>query len=204
MLNVIKKTHSAAVFLRKYGFAGAAILNAGSSTVRFGPRSVNVDIQNKRGIDCRADIHELPFASGTFDLAIVTAVLQYCAYPREVVREIARVLKPQGLVYVDAPFVQPYCPDTPDLFRFTRDGLIELFKDCFLIEECDTAIPGGSAAAFYMQQITETRMSSANRYLRYAATLLTSLLVYPFSLINFNRNTHVAGALYLVGRKRKR
>jgi SAM-dependent methyltransferase len=144
----------------------------------------------------------LAFRDSTFDIVLITAVLQYCVDPPRVVLELSRVLKPNGLLYVDAPLVQPYCPDTPDLFRFTKHGLIKLFQNEFIIEECDTSIPAGSALAFYIQALVATT-SLGNRYINYVFVFFISLLIFPLSIMNFNKNHHVAGALYLVGRNSK-
>jgi SAM-dependent methyltransferase len=52
-------------------------------------------------------------------------MLQYCHSPHVVASEIHRVLRPGGLLYLDAPFVQPYCDHhgIDDLWRFTRTKL---------------------------------------------------------------------------------
>jgi SAM-dependent methyltransferase len=203
MFNVIRKIHSTDFFLRTHASENARILNAGSSSTVFGHDCISVDIQNKPAIDCRCDVHELPFKNSTFDMVVITAVLQYCLDPPRVVSEMSRVLKSGGLVYTDVPFLQPYCPDTPDLFRFTKYGLMELFKKNFIVEECDTSIPGGSALAFYIQAIA-SHTSLGNRYLNYALTFLVSLLVLPLSVMNFGKKHQVAGAFYLIGKNRKK
>jgi SAM-dependent methyltransferase len=197
MINVIKKVYSTDSFIQQHGFKGALILNAGSSKTRFGSTCINADIQDKISIDCRCDVHYLPFKKSVFDIAIIMAVLQYCEHPSRVASELSRVLRPNGHLYVDAPFVQPYCPDTPDLFRFTKDGLTRIFKNNFIIEECDTSIPGGSALAFYAQSLA-VNSGITNRYISKVLEILVSVVVLPFSLINFNKNHHTAGAFYLV------
>lgn len=50
----------------------------------------------------RADLHRLPFAKGSFDLATVHMVLHYLDDPAQAVAEVASVLKPGGrLLIVD-------------------------------------------------------------------------------------------------------
>lgn len=198
ILDVIRKRTSAKAFLKKNGLEKAQILNTGSSGVDFGNNSINIDIQNKKGIHCLCDVHHLPFKESAFDIVIITGVLQYCQNPYGVASEISRVLKENGLIYVDAPFVQPYCYDTPDLFRYTRDGLITVFNKEFIIKDCNTSIPGGSSLAFYIQSLVGKRR---NRYANFIIKYIISLIVFPLSFLNFNSHPDVAGALYLIGKK---
>jgi len=195
-INVIKKMHSTSMFLYEYGFEGMKILNAGSSNTDYG--GINIDIQNKAGIHFVSDVHDLPFSDSSFDIVVLTAVLQYCLSPHRVSFEIHRVLKPGGYVYVDAPFVQPYCIDTPDLFRFTKDGLISVFNKEFTVLECNASIPTGSALAYYLQSLCG---NLNNRYISYALNIILSIIVLPLTLIK-SCNTNVAGALYLIGKKK--
>ena len=46
------------------------------------------------------DAHELPFEDGAFDGCVSLQVLEHVRDPRRVVREIARVLKPGGVLFV--------------------------------------------------------------------------------------------------------
>ncbi len=50
-----------------------------------------------------ASVYQLPYASGAFDVAFTSALLQHLASPLEALREIRRVLKPDGVIgIVDA------------------------------------------------------------------------------------------------------
>lgn len=196
--NVIRKAHDTDVFLSQHCAGNERILNAGSSRTCFDGNCINIDIQNKKGIHCRCDVHDLPFKDNSFDVVILTAVLQYCENPPAAISEIARVLAPRGITYIDAPWIQPYCPDTLDKWRFSRDGLIQLFSDSFVVEECGTSISGGSALSHLAVAITDT---IRNRYISLAARLAVSALIQPISWINI-MNPHVAGAFYLIGRKK--
>jgi len=119
VLNLLVKNYSEHDFLAKYGLLGGdkRILNAGSSSVRYGMNCVNVDIQSKQNVDVVCDIHDLPQSLGDFDVIICNGALQYCHNPQTVAKEFYRVLKPGGYLFIDAPWVQPYCPDTPDRLR---------------------------------------------------------------------------------------
>ena len=77
---MLKKYYTAEDFVRDNDLilSGARILNAGSSTTRFGQNCMNVDIQQKANVDLVADLHCLPDNIGKFDAVVCNAVLQYC------------------------------------------------------------------------------------------------------------------------------
>lgn len=94
-------------------------------------------------------------------MAILSAVLQYCSDPNKEAKESSRVMKFSGYVYVNAPFVQPYCYDMQDMFRFTKGGLLFIFEKYFRVLEYDVNIPGASSLAFFCQAlvgITRTKI----------------------------------------------
>jgi glycosyltransferase involved in cell wall biosynthesis/ubiquinone/menaquinone biosynthesis C-methylase UbiE len=49
------------------------------------------------------DIHELPFASGSFDKVLMTEVLEHIADDRQAMQEIFRVLRPGGVLALSVP-----------------------------------------------------------------------------------------------------
>lgn len=53
------------------------------------------------------DFHNIPFEDGTFD-AVYCNCLDHAWDLKKVSIEAARVLKPEGLLVLDVPFVQPY------------------------------------------------------------------------------------------------
>jgi len=176
------KYYTADEFVREYNLilSGARILNAGSSTTRFGQNCINVDIQDKPNVDLIADLHELPDDIGKFDAVICNAVLQYCHSPKKVIEEFHRVLEPGGLLFIDAPWVQPYCDDTPDLFRFSERGLISLLDEFEVVSSGPSISPGSALA---MQGSYIAGSLSRNKYIAYAFTKAAEVLLYPMRWI---------------------
>lgn len=74
-------------------------------------------------------LHLIPVEHDHFDSVICNAVLEHVANPVEVVREIHRVLKPGGYLYLVIPFLQPEHLDPTDFQRYTKDGLRKLVAD---------------------------------------------------------------------------
>lgn len=86
------------------------------------------DIYASPHVDVIADAHHLPFVDGAFDGVVIQAVLEHVADPQMVVAEIARVLRVDGLVYAETPFMQPVHEGAYDFTRFTESGHRYLFR----------------------------------------------------------------------------
>lgn len=74
------------------------------------------------------DGHDLPFADATFDAVVCQAVLEHVLDPPRVVAEMHRVLRPDGLLYAEIPFMQQVHEGANDLTRYTYVGQRRLFR----------------------------------------------------------------------------
>jgi len=196
---MLKKYYTADEFVRDNDLilSGARILNAGSSTTRFGQNCTNVDIQEKDNVDLVADLHSLPDSIGKFDAVICNAVLQYCRSPATVIEQFKKVLNPGGLLFIDAPWVQPYCDDTADLYRFSEQGLLALLEDFEVVSSGPSITPG---SAWVMQGSYMAGSMSDNKYVRFALTKIIETVLYPMHWVNTNRPEQTAGANFAVAR----
>lgn len=80
-----------------------------------------------------ADAHLIPLPDNYFDCVIIQAVLEHVLEPQQVVSEIHRVLKPDGIVYAETPFLQQVHEGAYDFTRFTESGHRYLFNNFKLI-----------------------------------------------------------------------
>jgi SAM-dependent methyltransferase len=103
------------------------------SDVSFGPRTRLI-----------CDAHDIPFMNDSFDGLIIQAVLEHVVDPYRCVEEIHRVLKKQGLVYAEIPFMQQVHGGRYDFTRFTHLGHRRLFRK---FEEIDSGVTGGPGMA---------------------------------------------------------
>lgn len=86
-------------------------------------------------LDVTANLLKLPFKNDTFDVILCTQVLEHINLPQELIRELYRVLKPEGSLYLTAPqgFKEHQAPY--DFYRYTSYGLRFLFEQAgFKIE----------------------------------------------------------------------
>ena len=123
--------------LLKEGCKRPVILVIGGGTIGLGADElynnssvelVGTDVYASPYTDLVADAHKLPFEDGTFDGVWVQAVLEHVLEPATVVSEIHRVLRREGVVYAETPFMQQVHERAYDFSRFTQSGHRWLFK----------------------------------------------------------------------------
>lgn len=100
---------------------------------------LSFDIYNSPNIEFVADAHSIPLKSNSFDLVIIQAVLEHVVDPQMVVSECARVIKPNGLIYAETPFMQQVHEGPFDFTRYTESGHRFLFKDFKVISAGHTS-----------------------------------------------------------------
>ncbi|AGB42131.1 methyltransferase family protein [Halobacteroides halobius DSM 5150] len=76
-----------------------------------------------------------------FDYILCTEVLEHTLNPFSAIKEINRILKPGGLVFITVPFNFRIHGPLPDCWRFTEYGLKELLKKFTIksLEKIETA-----------------------------------------------------------------
>jgi SAM-dependent methyltransferase len=77
----------------------------------------------------------LPFGDGSFDTVINIQVLEHTPRPRQLVAEMARVLKKDGALILAAPFSFRLHEEPHDYFRYSPHGLSELCNEAGLAIE---------------------------------------------------------------------
>jgi SAM-dependent methyltransferase len=87
---------------------------------------INLDLFPMPGVDVAADAERLPFPGDIFQRVECDAVLEHVRDPRQVMREIRRVLAPGGYAHLVTPFCHPFHEYPKDFRRFTIDGLKEI------------------------------------------------------------------------------
>ena len=138
---------------------------------------VAFDIYASDAVHVVADAHRIPFATASFDAALIQAVLEHVLLPEQVVGEIWRVLRPEGLVYAETPFLQPVHEGPYDFTRFTESGHRWLFRR---FERLDSGVVGGPATQFLWSWNYLVRSLFRSR----AAGLLARTLLVPLWLLD--------------------
>jgi SAM-dependent methyltransferase len=100
-----------------------------------------------------ADGHALPFADGSFDLVVTTAVIEYFRHPYVAMAEVHRVLRPGGSFCGNVAFLTPYLPNT--YFHHTHMGVLSTLQhagfvvDRLLLDRRGTAIESTTRMAYF-------------------------------------------------------
>jgi SAM-dependent methyltransferase len=105
-------------------------------------RVVAFDIYGSPLTQFIADAHQIPLADQSVDAVVIQAVLEHVLEPSRVVAEIHRVLRPDGLVYAETPFLQPVHAGPYDFVRYTASGHRYLFRAFEEIAAGPVAGPG--------------------------------------------------------------
>ncbi|MDH4197003.1 MAG: class I SAM-dependent methyltransferase [Candidatus Aminicenantes bacterium] len=171
-------------------------------------RMVNFDLAPCAGVRVVGDAHGLPFGDGAFHGVICQAVLEHTRRPEAVVKEIGRVLKPGGLVYIETPFLQGYHPTPTDYYRFTEEGLAELLSGFERVDSGVCAGPSSSLSWLLREYIAGlvTGFAPAGP-LRGMAVLAAAWLTFPLKYLDLLVGRRpgaaaIASGLFFLGRKK--
>lgn len=152
-----------------------------------------------------ADAHDLPFPDQQFDAVVAVAVLEHVLSPNQVVSEITRVLKHNGYVYSNTPFMQQVHMGAFDFTRFTALGHRYLWRD---YDETRSGVSNGPGmvVSWAIEYFIRTILPSSR--METLACYMARIVTFPFRwadkhLINCRGAYDAASAYYFVGRKRE-
>jgi len=105
-------------------------------------RYVGIDSEISRKPDICASAESIPFETATVDAVLCTELLEHLCEPKTVLQEIARVLKPGGLLFLTAPMSWNLHYEPHDYYRYTKYGLAYLADQAGFIVESTTRVGG--------------------------------------------------------------
>lgn len=112
---------------------GAADVNGSYRVIFSDPkiRYVGADMSAGEGVDVVLDDpYRLPFPAQSFDVVLSGQMLEHCEFFWESFREMVRVLKPDGVLFLIAPSAGAIHRWPVDCYRFYPDAYAALAKYC--------------------------------------------------------------------------
>ena len=192
-------------FLIRYPSDGK-ILNLGSGPRIIAAGVTNVDRHPYAGVTLTADITELPLPAGSAKRIVSDNVLEHVKNPQSAVREIHRLLDQGGLAYISTPFLYPYHSSPSDYQRWSKEGLVELFKEFEMVEIGVRAGPF-SGLTVYLCHLFGFIFSFGSTGLNSILTNCIMFVLFPLKFLdlifNYWPQAHtMASVLYCVVRKK--
>lgn len=87
---------------------------------------VRTDKKASVGVDAVDFNKPLPYTDASFDAVLLFSALYIAEDPQKLLKEIHRILKPGGALFLASPFVANEMPEPHDYVRFTAEGLERL------------------------------------------------------------------------------
>lgn len=120
--------------LAKYDRPPSTILEVGPGLKSRKPliaraRLVSTDFVERKTTDVKADVGHLPIREGLCDLVLCENVLEHVSEPMPAAKELWRVLRLGGDLFVVTPFMFPIHDPPNDFFRYTAYALVRMFSD---------------------------------------------------------------------------
>lgn len=140
--NKLKKKQSLKILIVGGGTIGSGMKNF---IKKYKKNITSFDVYESIHVDLIADAHSIPFKDSSFDLVIIQAVLEHVMYPHKVADECYRVIKLDGYIYAETPFLQHVHEGAYDFTRFTLMGKKVLFEK---FSEINSGYIGGLGRSF--------------------------------------------------------
>lgn len=183
---------------------GAGVIGKGFETIADADVDfVFSDIAITPLVQIVVDANDIPFEENTFDAVIAQAVLEHVTDPARCVSEIHRVLRPEGLVFAEIPFMQQTHGGGIDFTRFTHVGIRRLFRH---FKEVDSGACCGPGMALAWSILYFWLSFTTNRVLRGMIKVVGAFTLFPLKyfdrwLIKRPGGLDGASAMYFLGKK---
>jgi len=132
--------------------------------IPFSHRYWSLDVRQTALVNVLGNAESLPFADDSLDVVICTQMIEYVTDPTALAREIHRVLRPGGSLFLSAPSIFP-SDSEHDRWRFfpvTLKQLFAQFSEVEVVPEC------GSMAGFLRTMAVMCDFSARYKTVRFA------------------------------------
>jgi len=159
---------------------------------------VGFDIYASSNTAFIGDAHQIPLIAESVDGVWIQAVLEHVLEPYVVVGEIFRVLKANGLVYSETPFLQQVHEGAYDFSRLTHSGHRWLYRD---FSEVDSGVVAGPGTQLLWSIDYLFRSLFRSRAIGKCFKVSVFWLRFLDLLVDRKRSLDSASCCYFLGRK---
>ena len=140
----------------------------------------------------------MPFENDQFETAFATEVLEHCAYPQIILKELYRVLKPAGVFFFTVPFLWPLHEVPHDEYRYTPFALTRLLEEAGFKNISIKATGGWHASLAQMLGLWVRRAPLTKRQKKYLSFIfkpvIKRLLKWEkYSTVDFKESQMITG-----------
>ncbi|MEQ8563050.1 MAG: methyltransferase domain-containing protein [Cytophagales bacterium] len=134
----------------------------------------------------------MPFAKDKFDTAFGTEVLEHCPDPSRILKEVHRVLKPNGLFFFTVPFLWNLHEVPNDYYRYTPFSLESYLKDSGF-KQIEIHAHGGWHLGMAQMLGLWMRRSSIKEIKEWKRSILSNTIIRVMrKLIKWSSSEHVS------------
>lgn len=151
-------------------------------------RYIGLDIENALQYDKEVkpdfiwDGIKMPFESNSFETAFGTEVLEHCPEPEIILKEVYRVLKPDGIFFFTVPFLWNLHEVPHDEYRYTPFSLQRHLENTGFRDIEIKATGGWHASMAQMLGLWVRRSPMSLRKRKYVSIILKSIIGYLIKL----------------------
>lgn len=87
---------------------------------------IGADMRDGPGVDMVLDLHDIALPSNTVGTVLLLDTLEHVEYPRQAIKEIYRILKPDGIIIISSVMNFPIHDHPFDYWRYTPEGFKSL------------------------------------------------------------------------------
>jgi len=141
------------------------------------------------------DGNQMPFENNSFDCAFATEVLEHCPEPEIVLKEVFRILKPNGVFFFTVPFLWNLHEVPHDEYRYTPFSLQRHLKNAGFGDIIIKATGGWHASMAQMLGLWVRRSPMSNKKRKYLSIMLKPIIGYLIKRDKPNQTKFVEGQM---------
>ena len=183
------------------------VLNIGSGNKRLAPHVKNLDIIDDLNVDYVCSADNIPIESNSVDLIITQEAFEHIPNSSEAIKECYRILKNDGKIYFQVPFIIGYHPGPTDFYRFTKEGIEKFLNDAgFKLEKIEITVAGATGFYRILVEFLAILFSGPISFLYIPLKGTFALLFYPLKLLDFwfrlsSQRDRIPAGYYAIGKK---